>query len=730
MQRSPHERFVAAPLLWAALCALPTAAVARWSLPAGALLAALGLLAALAGHHRARFAGLCALPALLASVESPAPAPSWPRPGPVLIEGVVTDVARDPHTGTTFVQLGRSRGAARILFDTDFDVLPGDRLHTCGRLTAPAAPDLPPSLHGVAVTAEIEPGAWSLSRIAAAARRALERRLLDLVPGEHGALLASLVLGRGTLPAGDVAAAHRATGLSHLLAVSGAHAAMLALLLGLRGRGHHLAASRTRTIGVLALLFAYAAITGNEPPVLRAVVTFVLAATATRLGRPIGLLPGLAAPALVTCMVQPAALLGPSFLLSYAAVLGLSIAGPSRGDGRVRRWLLGSLWSSWWATLLTAPLTLLFFAQLAPWTVLLTPLLAPLVAVLLLGGLLLAIAGCSVPSLAALAAPPLGAATAAYVAIVEAADHLPATPIHALVVPEPWLLALAAMAALFVVERWRRRGGIVLAVAITIVPHFLPLRRAAPPSFRLFAVGHGQAALATTDDGHQTLIDCGSLQHPALATRRVIASLGRRRIDLLIVTHADQDHHDGIPALARLVPIARAILPRTLADTPLADQLARNGATLQFLGPGDRVEPTPHVHAAAPGVPPGTSDNDASIWVRLELGGTTVLLTGDAEAFGTTTAIAQRLAPPSDVLVLPHHGRANAAAGPLLRHVRPLVALASADAEDGLTALGPLARAWGADVWATGLHGTIELIGDHAPRVSGSVGARPLAPPR
>lgn len=730
MSRSPHERTAAAPLLWAALCALPTAAVARWSLPAGALLAALGLLMALAGRHRARYAGLCALPALLAAIESPAPAPSWPRPGPVRIEGLVTDVTRDPHTGTTFVQLGRARGAARILFDEDLDVLPGDRLRACGRLSAPAAPDLPPSLHGVAATADITPGAWSLARVAAAARRALERRLLELVPGEHGALLASLVLGRGTLPAGDVTAAHRATGLSHLLAVSGAHAAMLALLLGLRGRGHHLAASRARTIGVLGLLFAYAAITGNEPPVLRAVVTFVLAAIATRLGRPLGLAPGLAAPALVTCMLQPDALLGPSFLLSYAAVLGLSIAGPARGDSRVRRWLLGSLWSSWWATLLTAPLTLSFFAQLAPWTVLLTPLLAPLVAVLLLGGLLLAIAGCVAPSLAALAAPPLGATTAAYVAIVEAADHLPATPIHALVVPAPWLLTLAATAALFVVERWRHRRGVVFAVAITIAPHFLPLHRTTPPSLRLFAVGHGQAALAITADGRQTLVDCGSLQHPALATRRVAAALERRRIDVLVVTHADQDHHDGIPALAQLVPIACAILPRTLADTALARQLARSGTVLQFLGPGERADPTPYVHVASPDVPSGTSDNDASAWVQVELDGTTVLLTGDAEAFGTTTAIAQGLAPPSDVLVLPHHGRANAAAPALLRHVRPRVALASADAEDGLTALGPLARACGADVWATGLHGTIDLIGGSAPRVSGSVGARPVLPPR
>src|SRR5690606_34804366 len=139
-------------------------------------------------------------------------------------------------------------------------------------------------------------------------RRAMERELLRLVPGPHGVMLATLVLGRATRPDPDLAAAHRATGLSHLLAVSGAHAAMLAFLLGMSSRGRHLGAGRTRSLFVLTILLIYGSIAGAEPPVLRAVVAFALAAIAARVGRPFGIASGLMVPALITCVVEPEAL--------------------------------------------------------------------------------------------------------------------------------------------------------------------------------------------------------------------------------------------------------------------------------------------------------------------------------------------------------------------------------------------------------------------------------------
>ncbi|MEO6595327.1 MAG: ComEC/Rec2 family competence protein, partial [Planctomycetota bacterium] len=673
--------------------------------------------------------GLCGLPALLAAIPvQRAELPSM-RPGPVAVSGTVASVVRAPQFGTTTAALDDGVHRLRVQFDEDLDVLPGDDLRALARSGERAAPDLQAPLHGIAATVTTTAGPWSLRRGAGALRRAFERQILRLVPGENGTLLATLVLGRDTRTSAEMTAAHRATGLSHLLAVSGAHAAMLAFMLGLtgRGRGRRLAAGRLRTAWMLLLLFVYAAITGNEPPVLRAVVTFALAAVATHLGRPCGLATGLLAPALVTCLLQPEALLGPSFLLSYAAVFGLAMAARTGDDSPGWRWFYGPLWASVWATLLTAPLTLLFFGQLAPWTVLLTPLLAPLVAAMLLGGLGAAVLGCCVPPLGDVLALPLGWLCELYAAIVRWADLLPGTPVHAWVTPGVVALLLAALVAAFVVERRPDRRSVAIAALLLCLPHFMPLTGRREPRLVLFAIGHGQSCLVETAFGQQIAIDCGSLQHPSLAARRMVDAVTRRQIDLLIVTHGDADHHNGVPALLQNLPILRAVLPSCLGGSALDSTLREHGTEVTLLRPGQALEPEPHLRIAAPLLPPGASDNDQSLWTLARVGATSVLLTGDAEAPGTAAAIAQGLAVPSCVLVLPHHGRPNPTLPALLERVRPSACLASAATADGDTAQGRIARRSGADLWVTGQHGTITLSGEPA-TVQGSTGARPLAP--
>jgi competence protein ComEC len=702
------------PVLACCLWALPTAALAAGHFALGAAAAAAGLLAALASARPELRAGAIALPAFLAAAQpAPPPPPPAPPPGPVAVAGHVLRIVRTPVLGGCVVHLAAGGAVLRLTCDEDLEALPGD--HVVGLACAgnPAAPGVTPPLRAVVATLRITSSPLSLRRAGAMARRALERQLLSLLPGDAGALVGSLVLGRDTRPGDEAQAAHRATGLSHLLAVSGAHAAMLAFLLGGGGgRGHRkLLASRGRTFAVLGALLAYALVTGGEPPVLRAVVGFGLAALAVHLGRPCGATALLAAPALVTVFAQPAAVTTPSFLLSYAAVAGLLLAGPDRGRTFVQRWLLAPLRASAWATLLTAPLTLWFFGQIAPWTVALTPLLAPLVGALLLGGLALACLGLVAPAAAAAVAPAIGHVADLYLAAVVAGDGLPGTPLPALCAPGPVALAGGLAAALIVLWRRPDRAGAAVAAALLAAPHFAPFGSPGPSGLHLAAVGHGQACLLRFADGRQVAVDCGSLQSPRLAAERLVAAMPHRRLDLLVVTHADVDHHGGIGALLERVWIAAAVLPVQLAGSPLAELLTAHGAAVAHLLPGERASPWPDLLVGAPQLPAGAADNDHSLWVRAAIGATSALLTGDAQELGVAAALAQGLAPPTEALVLPHHGRANANVGRLLAAVSPRWALASAATGDGATRLGDLLAARGVPLWTTGLCGAVWLPG-------------------
>jgi len=717
------------PLLLTLLWAAPAAALPAWSLAAAALWTACALLFALHGPANAHpRCALAALPVLLAAIPPPTAEVACARAGPVSVAGRVAAVVRAPLTGrctVTFATCADRREHLALHFARDVEVTPGDRIRVLARQSEPAVVGERGALHGIAATLRVTAGPWSLARVSAALRRSMERQLLRLLPDEHGAMLATLVLGRDTRPDSELAAAHRHTGLSHLLAVSGAHAAMLAFLLGMSSRGRHLGASRARTWFVLTLLALYGAIAGAEPPVLRAVVAYTLAACAARRGRPFSMATGLVAPALVTCLVQPRELLGPSFLLSYAAVTGLWLALPQRPPDTWLSWLREALRASLWATLLTAPLTLHYFGQLAPGTIVLTPLCAPIVAALLLLGLIAAAVGCVAPPFADLLAWPLRALCELYSSIVLAADALPATPIPASFAPPWWALLLVSLAGCgWILWRPHRRRVACTACAVVAL-WFVPSGQPREAGFVLFAVGHGQTALLTTENGAQVVVDCGSLQGPMRAVRGLRDHLRRRHVDLLVVTHADCDHHNGVPLLLGSVPIARALLAPPLQGSELHAALSAAGIPTTIAPAGERLRPLPGVEVFAPAMPPDAVDNDRSLWVRARTATTSVLLTGDAEERGVTHALQSGFARPSDVVVLPHHGRPNDRCAALLARVRPLACLASANAADGETALGATARRFGADLWVTGLHGDLVLAGPPV-HVRGGHGVRPL----
>jgi len=158
---------------------------------------------------------------------------------------------------------------------------------------------------------------------------------MAVLPGAAGAISAALLTGsQSAIPPVDLAAM-RDSGLAHLLSVSGLHIAivmsvsfwvcrlLLALYrpLALRVPGKLLAG-----IGALLAGGFYMLLTGAQVPMQRSFAMACLVTLAILAGRKAISLRGLAWAAAVVMLLDPAALLGPSFQMSFAAVLAL-IAG-------------------------------------------------------------------------------------------------------------------------------------------------------------------------------------------------------------------------------------------------------------------------------------------------------------------------------------------------------------------------------------------------------------------
>ncbi len=187
-------------------------------------------------------------------------------------------------------------------------------------------------------------------------QRALAAHVRAQVEGSPGAIAAAFASGdRGSIAADDEAAM-RDSGLTHLLSISGLHVsaviaaayfAVLKLLalwpaLALRVRLPLVAAVAGALAGV-----GYTLLTGGEVPTVRSCIAALLVLGALALGRDALSLRMVAVAAGCVLLLWPESAVGPSFQMSFAAVLAiiaLSTSSPVRA-------FLGPREERWWARL-------------------------------------------------------------------------------------------------------------------------------------------------------------------------------------------------------------------------------------------------------------------------------------------------------------------------------------------------------------------------------------------
>lgn len=281
-------------------------------------------------------------------------------------------------------------------------------------------------------------GAW-LDRWAAAAGERAHR----VAPRAGEGLVTALVLGRRDGLPPSLGRDCIATGTAHLLALSGLHVSLLAGLLGLA-----LGPRAAWASGIALACFVLLA--GSRPPLVRAALGWVLVRLCGVRGRAAPPLHRLMSVGLLMEAGAPGLHAELSAQLSFVAVGGLL--------GAVR--LVRGPWALFaggaGACLATAPLCAEVFGRVAPFGVLVTPLLVPLVAVILGVGFLPIVAGGPFGALDGVAGPLLGHAAALMERLLGALASAAPAPLHPAPLPVPgWAASLAIVASLALLSAWR-----------------------------------------------------------------------------------------------------------------------------------------------------------------------------------------------------------------------------------------------------------------------------------
>jgi competence protein ComEC len=516
-------------------------------------------------------------------------------------------------------------------------------------------------------------------------RRRAQRGLSTGLDPPEAALLRGMVLGEDEAIAEPVREEFRRSGLAHLLAVSGQNVMLLAAL------ALPLAAAlglplRARLLAVLGLIALYVPLAGAGPSIQRAGVMGAAGLIATLASRPASRWYALLLAAAITLAISPHAADDPGWQLSFAAVVGLLAWAPGLAErlraSRLPQALAEAVAITVAATLATAPLLAFRFERVSLASLPANLLAAPAVAPVMWLGMAAAAAGQASGSAAgaldALALYPLG--WLEWIAHAAAAVPHAAVPVR---IRSPALLA-ATYGALLGFVHWRpaRRLAPALAALAALAVGVIALTRPPPPgppgelTVSFLDVGQGDATLLQ-HRAAAVLVDAGPRDGPIV---RRLQRAGVRRLDVLVVTHAQADHEGGAPAVLARYPVglvldgaAGATTPghralvvaarnrRVRRVIPDAGQVVRAGPlALEILWP--RREPTAR-HA-------GEDPNQRAVVALVRDGAFRALLPADAESDVTAALGLPRV----DVLKVAHHGSADPGLPSLLTRLHPALA--------------------------------------------------------
>ena len=586
---------------------------------------------------------------------------------------------------------------------------------------------------------------WPWHRRLGAIRAWSARKLASGLDPSVAPLALALLLGVREAVDPEVNDAFARTGTTHLLAISGLHLQVLAVFLGACVRG--VGVGRKGTFGVVALgTVAYAVLVGWAPSVVRSAAMTCGACAAgwkDRCARPANLLSGAA---LMTLVFNPSDLFDVGCQLSFIAVAVILWLVPT-----VLEWdapellpldVLERRLEPWWRMLgrmgLTGiregmkasaviwmaawPLVSLRFHLVSPVGILINIPLIPLTSLaLLLSGLTLLLSAIW-PPLGAPFAWACGQCLGWTEAIVRWGKALPWG--HAFAPGPPWGWALAfyvlvGLATVAAAARWRssRRwwGLAIVSGAIGAILPMVPSRPIATEA-EVLAVGHGLAVVVRSTEGRTALYDCGRMGDPHVG-RRVIApalwSRGVRRIDVLILSHADSDHFNGLPDLLDRFEITTVLVPPGFGGPAnpgalrLLDDVRARGIPVSEIARGDRIDlgggTVLGVLHPRRDSPAGSTDNARSVVLEVASGGRRLLLTGDLEGIGLTDLVALPPPRPLDAMLAPHHGGRTSNPAWLYEWAKPGLVVVSqrplaAGSRDPLTPLAeghfPLLRTW------------------------------------
>lgn len=294
-------------------------------------------------------------------------------------------------------------------------------------------------------------------------RKKLAHGLDALLSEEDSGVLKAMLLGDKSGMTEEIKGLYQRTGIAHIVAVSGLHISLWGMAICRLLKRLRIPLALANFVSFLFVVL-YGMMTGSQASAIRSVIMFSLYLLAPVVNRTYDMLTAMMLSAAVLLMFRPAYVFYSGFLLSFGAVSGISLFMPwltelyspsaniddiilkeknnmQKISDQIIRFIRVSIMTSLCVSLFSLPIQLCFFYTFSVYSVFLNLLIAPFVSALMILGMVGAVLGSFLPTLACIPLQICHIILAFYEKLCLFFDRLPlAHPVIAK--PEMWKIVV------------------------------------------------------------------------------------------------------------------------------------------------------------------------------------------------------------------------------------------------------------------------------------------------
>lgn len=496
------------------------------------------------------------------------------------------------------------------------------------------------------------------------------------LPGEESGVMAALTLGDKADLKAEAKELYRIAGLSHILAISGLHISVVGMgvyrllrKVGMRYWSSGIVSS--------AVVFLYASMCGMGITIKRAILMYFLLLFGNALGRAYDSLTALAVVAFFLFGTHPMYLYNTGGIFSFLAVFGVVTMGKR----------CKTLGMTLGMQLFLLPLLSYFYYEIPLYSGFLNILLLPLVGVLLGLGLSGAFAGMLHPAMARAMLLPCHMILYVFEWLADMSLKLPGAR-QIIGCPSLWKICIYYVALFFAFYgvKSKPKRLLVLVLAVTC----LCVRPSRFFEMNVLDVGQGDGIFIQSEGGTTFFIDGGSTDVASVGKYRILPFLkyrGIRGVDYWFVSHADEDHVNGLlECLRDGYSIRYLVFSSYVVQNEnyhaLVAEANRQGVNILYMKPQmqcgtDRITFT----CLYPEQMQGDDTNAMSLVLLMETKEMRALFTGDLSAEQERQVAKQQIGK-IDVMKATHHGSNGANAKELLDGTKPDLVIVSCAAKN------------------------------------------------